>query len=57
MDNHTMQVDQNLYGFFGECACSNPDGEGTGYIGWWSLTLDELMQYHAEHVDEMEDAA
>lgn len=57
MDDHTMQVDQNLYGFFGECACSNPDGNGEGYVGWWSLTLDELMQYHAEHVDETEDAA
>lgn len=52
MDDHTMQVDQNLYGFFGECACSNPDGEGTGYVGIWADNELEILDWYGEHLDK-----
>lgn len=52
--DHTLQLTHNEYGWFGECECSNPDFEGTGLVGWWSMNRDEVHNAHLDHLEEVE---
>lgn len=53
--DHTLQLTHNEYGWWGDCECSNPDFEGTGLVGWWSMDKTEVETYHGEHITDVDE--